>query len=64
MATGVAPSAARNLLVWRVGARTFRPFRSARVLTGLPHVEHAVAVHVKARWLDVLELGRVAFFWT
>ena len=35
MPTGVAPSAARNLLVMRVGARSFRPFRSPMVRTGL-----------------------------
>ena len=38
MPTGVAPSAPRNRLVWRVGARTFMPFRSAIVLMGFSRI--------------------------
>ena len=38
MPTGLAPSAASSLLVWRVGARIFRPLKSASVFTGLPLV--------------------------
>ncbi len=38
MPTGVAPRDASSLLVWRVGARIFRPLKSAIVFTGLSRV--------------------------
>jgi hypothetical protein len=50
MLTGVPPSRAMNLLVVRVGARSFSPFRSAR-LDRRCHVEHAVACTWKASGL-------------
>ena len=36
--TGAAPSAASNLLVWRVGARNFMPRKSSSVRTGRSRV--------------------------
>jgi hypothetical protein len=38
MPTGLAPSAARSVLVWRGGARLFRPGKSARGFTCVSRV--------------------------